>query len=208
MFTGIVEKTSKVMSAEIRGVCRYIRIRRPRGWKLSSGQSVSIDGICSTVVSFGRNSFDVEYIPKTLSKTTAGEFTRDKSVNLERSLTFGDPVDGHIVYGHVDGRGRITALTEMRSTCEIVITVKPGVARAISLHGAVAVNGVSLTVARKRGVSFTVALIPYTLKYSNLRHLGVDDTVNIETDKTLYYLRGNKNATVLRNAAKRIRKKS
>src|SRR3989338_7211376 len=110
MFTGIIEKTSRILSAETRGRCRRVTLEKPEGWKLAPGESISIDGICSTVTARTRDRFDVEYMPETLSKTTAALFTAWRIVNLERSLRYGDRVHGHFVAGHVDGRGRIVAV--------------------------------------------------------------------------------------------------
>ena len=208
MFTGIVEEAAKVASAEIRGACKRVRIQKPRGWKLSNGQSMSIDGICSTVVSFGKNSFDVEYMPETLSKTTAGYFARGSVVNLERSLRYGDRIEGHLMQGHVDGRMRIGAIIEIGRSRELVVAVPSALEKRIALHGSIALNGVSLTVAQKRGHTIVVALIPHTIAHTNLGLLSVGDRVNIEFDHTALLAMRTAHGTVARNEAKGIFKRS
>ncbi|OGG50939.1 hypothetical protein A2763_02805 [Candidatus Kaiserbacteria bacterium RIFCSPHIGHO2_01_FULL_54_36] len=207
MFTGVVEKTSKIVSAEICGGCRCVRIRKPREWKVSNGQSISIDGICSTVVSFEKHSFDVEYMQETLSKTTAASFAKDTVVNLERSLKYGARVEGHLIQGHVDARIRLAATVEKGRSREIIVATPRALGKRITVHGSIALNGVSLTVARKRGATIAVALIPHTTTHTNLGLLSVGDMVNIELDHSALLVRRVARGRVVRNATKRIYKK-
>src|SRR5665213_1980346 len=102
MFAGIVEKKGRVKAAEEKNRILRVRIEAPRAWKLPLGASVNVDGICSTVVKKGLGFFEVEYMPETLSKTTAAHFSKGDLANLERSLTFGKRIDGHLVQGHID----------------------------------------------------------------------------------------------------------
>jgi len=194
MFTGIIQATAPVLSATARGGCRCVRIKKPLRWKLNLGQSMSVDGICSTVIKQDAISFSVEYIPETLAKTTVQAFSKGSTVNLERPLRLGDPLNGHIVQGHVDTRGRVAAIVESGRSRELIVAVPKTLAETLVLHGSVAINGASLTVARlpapslrqagERGASFTVALIPYTLAHTNIRRLQVGDQVNVEADHT------------------------
>lgn len=208
MFTGIVEKTSKIASAKMRGSCAHVCVEKPRGWNLSNGQSVSIDGICSTVVAFGKSTFHVEYMPETLSKTTAGSFAKGNTVNLERSLIYGSRIEGHLMQGHVDARMGVVAVVKKWNSCELIVAVPPAQRRQISLHGSVAINGVSLTVARKKGATIVVALIPHTITCTNLGLLTAGDQVNVELDHTVHLARGATRGRVVRNAAKRVYKKA
>ncbi len=207
MFTGIVEKTSNIASEETHGLCRCVRIQKPHGWSLSRGQSISVDGICSTVVSFGRRFFDVEYMPETISKTTSAGFTKGTIVNLERSLKYGDRIEGHLMHGHVDGRAPVVARIEKGRSRELIIGIPHTLIKRVVLHGSVALNGVSLTVARKRGATIAVALIPYTLSHTNLGLVSVGDQVNVELDRTIALAGQGTRGRVVRNAEKRIRKK-
>jgi riboflavin synthase len=188
MFSGIIEKQARILSMKKEGSILGVRVASPKGWKLKDGQSVSIDGICSTIVAHRAASFDVEYMPETLSKTTAATFSKGRMVNLERSLVYGQRIDGHLVQGHVDMALPVRDVRVLGKSREITFKPKAAVARAIALHGSIAVNGVSLTVAKKHGPNFTVALIPHTLAHTNLANLAVGDFVNIELDHSPKYL--------------------
>lgn len=188
MFTGIIEKRTRILSVEKKGGMVRVRVSKPSAWKLKDGQSVSIDGICSTVVSHRAASFDVEFMPETIQKTTAGDFSRGRAVNLERSLVYGRRIDGHLVQGHVDAALPVREVRALGKSREITFKPKAAVARAIALHGSVAINGVSLTVAKKHGPNFTVALIPHTLAHTNLGTLQAGDLANVELDRSPEYL--------------------
>lgn len=188
MFAGIIEKKGRVLAVEREKQMLRIRIEKPRSWKLALGQSVNVDGVCSTVVKRSATSFDVEYMPETISKTTVGAFEKGRIVNLERSLKYGQRIDGHPVQGHVDAALPVREIATRGASKEITIKPNAATARSIALHGSIAINGVSLTVARKHGPNTTVALIPHTLKETNLGKLAVGDLVNVELDHSLAYL--------------------
>lgn len=188
MFSGIIEKKARILTAEPSGQLLLVRIEKPRAWKLARGQSVNVDGVCSTVMKSDASSFSVEYMPETLSKTTVGAFVKGRPVNLERSLTYGQRIDGHPVQGHVDTAVPVREIKNLGKSREIIIKPNAMLARQIMLHGSIAINGVSLTVARKRGQNVTVALIPHSLKETNLGALVVGNLVNIEFDHTAEYL--------------------
>ena len=191
------------------GACKRVRIQKPAGWGLRSGQSIAVDGICSTVIAHTRRHFDVEYMGETLSKTTADVFTKGTLLNLERSLSLSSLVDGHLIQGHVDATARV-ALLEIKENFRLV-TLRIGDAqkRYVALHGSIAINGVSLTVARVRGASVSIALIPHTLDQTNLDLLKQGDAVNVEVDMIARYLVALSHSGRVRpNAAKRVRKKS
>lgn len=188
MFAGIIEKKARVLRTEKDGEVLIVRIQKPSAWKLTRGQSVSVDGICSTVVGATPSSFLVEYMPETLSKTTAVMFKKGSIVNLERSLKYGQRIDGHPVQGHVDACTPVRQIRDVGRSKEITIKPPAKVARAAVLHGSIAVNGVSLTVARSHGPNVTVALIPHTLRESNLGTIAVGDVVNLEFDHSATYL--------------------
>lgn len=207
MFTGIIQTASPVLSVSNAKSVRRVRIKKPAGWKLSLGQSVAVDGICSTVVAQARYSFDVEYMPETLKKTTAAFFAKGSLVNLERSLKYGDLIDGHLMQGHVDARSRIVATVERGRSREIILALPRTLVSRVMLHGSIAVNGVSLTVARRGRATCAVALIPLTSKHTNLRRVSVGDTVNLEIDKTALLAKQATRDRVSGNAAKRVRKK-
>jgi riboflavin synthase len=160
----------------------------PEGWKLSSGQSIAVDGVCSTVVEVGAGVFMVEYMRETMAKTTAGNYQEGSKVNLERSLTLQDFIDGGLVSGHVDATGAIEEIVILGETKEMVISFSAELKKYITPKGSIVVNGVSLTVVDTQGNSFRVALIPYTLEYTNLALLEEGSLVNIEVDMLARYV--------------------
>ena len=184
MFTGIIESTSRVVAQTPSESCTCVRIRTPRGWRLTRGQSVAIDGVCSTVARVGRGYFDVEYMQETLDKTIAARATPGTVINLERSMRVGDRVEGHFVAGHVDARGTIRSVRDNVLT----MTVPASLGRFLAVKGSVTVNGVALTVTRATRSSFSVALIPHTSTHTNLGALKSRAQVNVEIDMVARYL--------------------
>lgn len=193
MFAGIIERTGKIQAVRRERGIVCVSLARPRGWRLAKGQSISVQGICSTVVGMDARSFSVEYMPETLRASTAGEFAKGSVVNLERSLKVGDRIEGHFVQGHVEGIGTVRRITKKGSSREIEIAVPSALRRFLARKGSVAIDGVSLTIARKGAGTITVALIPHTLRATSLGLLEKGDAVNIETDvlaRQLAALRG------------------
>src|SRR5665213_1335545 len=185
MFTGIIQATTKVKEIKRAGECIQVRLQKPKKpsvWKFNLGQSISIDGICSTVTKQSKDFFEVEYMPETLLKTTAGSFMKDALVNLERSLTLRDFIDGHVVQGHVDARAKVSTIVEHGTPRDITIEIPLSLVRYVAALGSIAINGVSLTVVRLASGKATVALIPHTLVHTNLGNLKKGDSVNVEVD--------------------------
>jgi riboflavin synthase len=188
MFSGIIQNKSKVLSVTKRKDIVAVTVRLPKGWRFVIGQSVAIDGICSTVVTQKENSFSVEFMPETLRMTTAISFKKGDEVNLERSLRYGDFVDGHFVQGHVEGVGVVREVRHAGESTEITFSIPKQLVRYVAPKGSIAVNGVSLTVARLSKTTVTVALIPHTLGETNLGSITKGGKVNIETDMLARYL--------------------
>lgn len=189
MFTGIITAVSKILTTSpARGNLR-VAIEKPRGWNLKLGDSVNVNGICSTVSRITTKTFEVEYMPETLRITTAPLFAKGAWVNLERSLRAGDRLDGHIVQGHVDTTGTILNI-EHASQSSAVVTIKfpARYKKFIAKKGSVCVNGVSLTVAGTGKDWFSVALVHYTLTHTNLQNFHKGDKVNLEVDMLARYL--------------------
>lgn len=181
MFTGIIEVRAGIRAAKKEGGLT-VHIERPKGWKLKIGQSISIDGICTTVETITRDAFSATYMPETLRISTARDFQKGSIVNLERSLKVGDRLDGHFVQGHVDCLGVVKEVRARGISREIRISIPRVHMKYIAPKGSIAVNGVSLTVAARTADSFTVALIPHTLEHTTLGALLKNARVNIETD--------------------------
>lgn len=187
MFAGIIEKKTRILQVGRDKDVLRARISKPAAWKFAVGQSVNVDGVCSTVVRTAVGWFDVEYVPETLSKTTVSGFAKGRMVNLERSLKKGDRIDGHPVQGHVDMKTPVREVKVLGASRELTIKPNAQLARRVHVHGSIALNGVSLTVARKHGPNITVALIPHTLKTTNLEDLSAGDEVNVEIDLLARY---------------------
>lgn len=181
MFTGIIEAKSSILATKKKGGL-IVQIEKPRGWKLTPGQSISVDGICTTVETMGRDAFSATYMPETLRVSTAMDFKKGSVVNLERSLRIGDRLDGHFVQGHVDCLGVVKGISVRGTSREIRIGIPRVHMKYLAPKGSITVNGVSLTVAARTADSFTIALIPHTLMHTNLSLLEKGDRVNIETD--------------------------
>lgn len=188
MFTGIIQAVVPVLSGVKRGECLAVRLKKPAGWKLVLGQSITVDGICSTVTKRGTSFFEVEYMPETLRKTTAPSFEKGSQVNLERSLTLRDYIDGHLVSGHVDARATVHAIKVVGETKEITFIVPKAFAKFIVDKGSITLNGISLTVVWAKKDTVAVALIPYTLTHTNLGLLKRGDQVNMEVDTVARYV--------------------
>ena len=188
MFTGIIQSTAKVQSITKDGSVLRARVGRPTDWQLAIGQSIAVDGVCSTVIAFDTDSFAVEYIPGTMAKTTVGSFQDGTKVNLERSLTLQDFIDGSLVSGHVDATGGVEEIAILGETKEMLVSFPSELKKYIAPKGSIVVNGVSLTVASLDEGGFRIALIPYTLEWTNLGVLTKGDTVNIEVDMLARYV--------------------
>jgi riboflavin synthase len=188
MFTGIIQSTAKVRSVTKDGSVLRARVERPIDWELAIGQSIAVDGVCSTVIAFDADSFEVEYMPETLAKTTVGKLIEGSVVNLERSLTLQDFIDGSLVSGHVDAVGNVEEVVLFGETKEMMISFPSELKKYIAPKGSIVINGVSLTVVDTEGDSFRIALIPYTLEWTNLGVLTKGDTVNIEVDMLARYV--------------------
>jgi riboflavin synthase alpha subunit len=177
VFTGIVEAKGRVES--VRRTRHGMRLALGAPWKVPPGASVSVSGVCLTALEGKGLAFDV--VPETLSRTTIGSLRRGAEVNLERAMKAGARLDGHIVLGHVEGRG--TVRSRSKTTLEIQA---PGELRdSIVPKGSIAVDGVSLTVVDVEDGRFTIALIPTTLRLTTLGSLRRGQAVNLETDPLL-----------------------
>jgi riboflavin synthase len=185
MFTGIVVAQGTVSAVEELRDARRIRIGVEPTFltDVGDGDSIAIDGVCQTVVARGPDSFTVEAIGTTLSRTTFGELEAGRRVNLEPALALGARLGGHMVQGHVDGVGTVLAVEHTGEHVLLDVSLPPDVAEVTVLHGSIAIDGVSLTVnalpARGRA---QVALIPYTWSNTNLSRLQAGSTVNLEGD--------------------------
>jgi len=190
MFTGIVEEIGTITSIQRRSEGFCISIESPHVSEgLVTGESVSVNGVCLTVVSVSaKRAFSVEVVAETLEKTNLVFLGPGDHVNLERSLRLGDRLSGHLVLGHVDGMGEITSKTRTGIGETMVIRVPIELVRYIALKGSVAVDGVSLTVSNLSGRDMEIALIPFTLKSTIIGSYNFGTKVNVEVDVIARYL--------------------
>ena len=188
MFSGIVAFQSRVEKVSEAHSILTLRVLRPKRLAAKVGESIAVNGICSTVVGVSDGVLTFEYMSETLRKTNAGALCAGDEVNLEPSLQLGETVSGHFVLGHVDGTGVLRAISAEGSAKCFRISIPKNDMRYIVSTGSVTVDGVGLTVAAKEGSAFTVSLTPYTLEHTNLRLRRVRDKVNIEYDIFAKYL--------------------
>jgi riboflavin synthase len=179
MFTGIVREVGTVAGFD---GSRFVVGAPETAAGVAVGDSVSIAGVCLTVVEAekGRLSFDV--VPETLSRTALAGLEPGEHVNLEPALRVGDPLGGHVVQGHVDAVGRVRSVAPEGDSRRVWVDAPDAIVRYCLEKGSIAVDGVSLTVAALDDDGFEVALIPHTLAVTTLGGLATGDEVNLEVD--------------------------
>jgi len=182
MFSGIVEAIGRVGAVRETARERVISIRRPRGWKLVEGESVAVEGVCSTVQHRSATSFEVVYMHETLRRTTLGKLGVDSPVNLERSMRLNALVCGHLVQGHIAATARIRSIRKEGSALIFEFAIPTRYECYIVEKGSVTLDGISLTVKTETPQGFTVSLLAYTLKHTTLGGKRVGDFVNFEAD--------------------------
>ncbi len=181
MFSGIVESLGNVCRAVPAGGGIRLSLGAPFA-DLVLGESVCVSGVCLTVVKIGSGEFEAEVSPETLRCSTLGDLQVGDSVNLERSLRLGDRLSGHLVFGHVDGVGRLVSIEPEGDAALYRFSAPPEVDRYLVEKGSVAVDGVSLTVFQCQDGFFTVAVIPHTARVTTLGQRKPGARVNLESD--------------------------
>lgn len=191
MFTGLIEEQGRVEGLEKKSNLFVLKISAPeifKGTKL--GDSVSIDGVCLTVVDIKKpRNLSFEMMKETIKKTTLQDLKSGSFVNLERALKAGSRLGGHFVTGHADGVGTIQKIVKQKKYVEFRISLDKNLKRFLVPKGSVAIDGVSLTVGKVNSKFFSIYLIPYTLKLTTLGIKKEGDRVNIETDVLAKYVR-------------------
>lgn len=188
MFSGIIEKIGSV--AQVRrtpGGCS-VSIRMPAGWRLKDGESVAVEGVCSTVQRRTKRAFEVVYMRETLGRTTLGSIEGGSPVNLERSLRLDGLVGGHLVQGHVDITGKIRSIRAEGDARVYEFQLPMRYMRYVVEKGSIAIDGVSLTVVATTARGFSVSLLKYTLARTTLGAKRAGARVNIEVDLMAKYV--------------------
>lgn len=182
MFTGIVSEVGEVKAIEELKGGVELSIQCSFAKDTHVDESIAVNGVCLTVVSFDDDVFRVQCVEETLRKTSFKSLDVGSPVNLERSLTLNKAIEGHIVQGHVDTMGTISSIQENDADILITVEFPQKYEDYIVGRGSISIDGISLTVARNEGNKFTVAIIPYTWDYTNLRSKKEGDPVNLEFD--------------------------
>ncbi len=192
MFTGIVEELGTIVGADetAAGSERAVRliIEGPLvSDDVAVGDSIAVSGVCLTVVEAASGRFSADVMRETLTRSTLGSAAAGTPVNLERAVTLQTRLGGHLVQGHVDGTGAVVRREHTPEWDVVEISIPSALARYVVEKGSIAVDGVSLTIAAVGAQSFSVSLIPTTLKRTTLGKKAVGDDVNLEVDVMAKY---------------------
>jgi len=182
MFTGIIQHTGKIAAVRnLKGGLEF-DIECAFAGDTHIDESISINGVCQTVTASNSHIFTVQTVEETLRKTTLELLVTGDLVNLERCLTLNTRIEGHLVQGHVDTAAEIVEFSQEGTNWLLTVKLPGEFKNLIVGRGSIAIDGISLTIARDLGDAFTVAIIPYTYEHTNLKHKTVGDKVNLEFD--------------------------
>lgn len=183
MFTGLIQDVGTVRTLRRGGesVRLCVATRLPMD-DIVMGESIAVNGVCLTVVSFGGGSFEADLSPESLERSTLGDLVSGSPVNLERALRLSDRLGGHLVSGHVDGVATVAERRKDGNAIRFTFRIPPALSRYLVEKGSIAVEGVSLTVNEVGPESFGIAVIPHTLAATTLMEIRHGRRVNIETD--------------------------
>jgi riboflavin synthase len=186
MFTGIISEVGSVAEAGHR-----LTIEAPNtAAQLSVGGSVAVNGVCLTATGIDQvaGTFTADVVDETLARSNLGALSRGSKVNLELPLRAADPLDGHLVLGHVDGVGVVQETKDVRQGRELTLELPAELSPYVAEKGSIAVDGTSLTVTTAGGTTFGVALIPHTLEHTIAGEYGRGARVNLEVDVLARYV--------------------
>lgn len=189
MFTGLIEEGGHIEDIRhgAQGITFRIKAQKILD-DMAIGDSIAVDGVCLSVIEKGATGFTVQAVAETLTKSTLAGLRRGDEVNLERALRSADRLGGHFVQGHIDGIGEIIAIRKQGESATMRIKIPPRLVRYIGRKGSIAINGVSLTVAEIDHDKIEIALVPITLRDTNLNRMHPGSRVNIEVDILAKYV--------------------
>jgi riboflavin synthase len=191
MFTGIIEEVGRVAAMANKNGNRRLTVAASRLTKgLKAGDSIAVSGVCLTAVEVAPRSFTADLADETWKRTSFSRVKQGARVNLELPMRADGRFGGHIVQGHVDGTGKFLALNQIRGADDywLRIEIPRELARYVIFKGSLCIEGISLTVAKIEGTAVTAAIIPHTVKMTNLRSLKSDDPINLEVDMVAKYV--------------------
>jgi riboflavin synthase len=189
VFTGIVEATAPILNITSDAGSKYLRVQRPESFEDTKiGSSIACNGICLTVLELDQTSFTVQIMNETVVKSSAGKWRNGDILNLERALKMGDRLDGHWVMGHIDRAVKFLRMEQRGNGSYYHFELHPMDRQLLIPQGSIAVNGVSLTIARLGQRDFSIALIEHSRKNSNLTLIKPGELVNLEYDALGKYI--------------------
>jgi riboflavin synthase len=191
MFTGIIEEVGCVIRVARENGNRRLSVAATRlNQELKTGDSIAVSGVCLTAIEITPTSFAADLAAETWKRTSFSRIKKDALVNLELPMRADGRFGGHIVQGHVDGTGKFMALDRVRGADDywLRIAIPPELARYVIFKGSLCIEGISLTVAKVDGIEVTAAIIPHTVKMTNLKSLKPGDPVNLEVDTVAKYV--------------------
>ena len=188
MFTGLIEVIGVVSDVAHTSSGFTLSIRTALGSQLRQGESVSVNGVCLTATTCGESEWSADIGPETARVTTLGSLLPGQRVNLERSMRADGRFGGHLVQGHADGMGVVDAIRQDGESYWIAVRIPPELEPFLILKGSIAIDGVSLTVARLERGLLDVMIIPFTWAHTTLSSLRAGDRVNLECDMVGKYV--------------------
>lgn len=189
MFTGIIQEVGVVNSIKKAGKTAAFEVKAEKLLQNKKiGDSIAVNGACMTITELEKKSFKFDVMKESMEKTNLGTASKGEKVNLEGALTLNQALDGHLVQGHVDETAEVIELKNKKDHAQLKIKYSDEIAKYLALKGSITINGVSLTISDIQSAHFTVDLIPYTLKETNLGKLKKGNIVNLEIDMIARYL--------------------
>ncbi|RPI02494.1 MAG: riboflavin synthase [Calditrichaeota bacterium] len=189
MFTGLVEEVGSIASIRQQETGRIFRIQADTVLRdVHIGDSILVDGVCLTVVTFSAAAFDVEAVEETLHRSTLSAKKAGDRVNLERAMAANGRFGGHFVQGHIDGKGEVVSLENRSPGFWITIQLPNSLLHYVVEKGSIAVDGISLTVAQVKSDQVSIAVIPHTWRSTTLCEKKQGESLNIETDVIAKYI--------------------
>ena len=191
MFSGIVQTVGKIESIKDKNNIKTIRIETHGDYlkDIAIGQSVSVDGVCLSLVKKNNEYCEFEAVEETINRTTLGSYKQGSKVNLEKSLKVGDELGGHFVYGHVDTTANVLSIKKVDKSYIFDFEINRRDRKDIIEKASICVNGISLTISKVTKKGFQIWVIPHTFKLTNLSKVRKGSLVNIEIDILSKYVK-------------------
>jgi riboflavin synthase len=183
VFTGIIEEIGKTQTIRKGPESSFLSVQAKKIMEdVRLGDSIAVNGVCLTVTAFSQGGFTADVMNETYNRSSLGSLSTGSPVNLERAMPANGRFGGHIVSGHIDGTGTVSAIQKDDNAVWYTIKTTPDILRYIIEKGSVAIDGISLTVAKVKRDSFSVSVIPHTASMTILPGRRIGDTVNLEND--------------------------